>query len=533
MRKNLFMLTVLLLAVLLAGPAFAQGPQPKDWTLMLYFVPDAKIESGFLNDDVASISRAGAKANMNVVLFYDYAEKGKPSGFFILEKNNFKPVKNLGETNMGSAQNLYDFMKFSMTNYPSSKYALVINAHGSGWESYYGPGSSSNPLDASQIPISPIFQRNGLLDGGAQNNSKSIAYDDDPQDCLTLQEISKAVGEASRNFNGGKKLDLFVTYACLFSMLEAAYELKDVIGILVSSESTVPCGGFDYPSFIAAMAAPSSTAVDAAKTAVSRFVSGNYGDNILAGIDLSKVEPVAIAFSDLAQRLMKVSGAVEFKTATRMGKGDKYSDILSLLDGIAAKNVSFKGDSKFAEIEAQAAAVSVALKASLVAWSASGKFKGGSVGRTNAGGLAIYWPDAERYKTYRKAYKTLQFGRKFFWDEFLDWQLLKIPAAAAAETRGTAAAYGVESIISELDGAFARYRRGPEAGSRIVPQHEMAKVEFLKKRLVDETMSQHRSHRFGAVRNALESIKSAPAIDTATKNKILLELNNAINTPVK
>lgn len=531
MRKNLLPLMAVLIVLFCAGACFAQGSQPKDWTLMLYFVPDAKIESGFLNDDIASIARAGARANMNIVLFFDFAAAGKPSGYFILEKNSFKPLKSLGETNMGSPQNLYDFMKFTMSGYPAAKYALVINAHGSGWESYYGPGSSSNPLDASQIQISPVVQKTDWSGKGAQRNDKSIAYDDDPQDCLTLQEISRAVGEASRNFNGGRKLDLFVTYACLFSMLEAAYELKDVIGILVSSESTVPCGGFDYSSFIAAMAAPSSSAADIAKTAVSRFVSGNYGDNILAGIDLSKIEPAAIAFSDLAQKLVKVSATVEFKAAVKIGSGDKYSDILSLLTSVASKKVSFTGDSKFPEIEALSAAAAKALSASLVAWSASGKFKSG-YGRTDAGGIAIYWPDAERYKKYRKAYKTLQFGRKFFWDEFLDWNLLKLQPEAAA-TRSSAPSFEVESIISELDGAFAGYRRGHAAGARIVPENEMARVEFLKKRVVEETMSQHRSHNFGAVRNALESIKSAPSIDTATKNKMILELKNAINSPVK
>lgn len=532
MRKSLLTLTAFLLVICFASPCLAQGSQPKDWTLMLYFVPDAKIESGFLNDDVASIARAGARANMNIVLFFDFAAAGKPSGYFILEKNSFKPLKSLGETNMGSPQNLYDFMKFTMSGYPASKYALVINAHGSGWESYYGPGSSSNPLDASQIQISPVVHKPDWNGKNAQRNDKSIAYDDDPQDCLTLQEISRAVGEASRRFNGGRKLDLFVTYACLFSMLEAAYELKDVIGIMVSSESTVPCGGFDYSSFISAMAAPSSSAADIAKTAVSRFVSGNYGDNILAGIDLSKIEPAAIAFSDLAQKLTKVSAAVEFKAAVKIGSGDKYCDILSLLTSVAAKKVSFAGDSKFSEIEALSAAAAKALSASLVAWSASGKFKSG-YGRTDAGGIAIYWPDAERYKKYRKAYKTLQFGRKFFWDEFLDWNLLKIQPEAASGVRSGAPSFEVESIISELDGAFAGYRRGPAAGARIVPETEMAKVEFLKKRVVEETMAQHRSHNFGAVRNALESIKSAPSIDTATKNKMILELKNAINSPVK
>lgn len=530
MRRRLIPFAAALIVLCCAGAALAQGGAAKDWTLMLYFVPDAKIESYFQNQDVASIARFGSRPNVNVLLLFDFATPGKPSNYYILEKNSFKPLKSAGETNMGSPQNLYDFMKFCMTGYPASKYALVINAHGSGWESYYGPGSSSNPLDVSQIPINPAVQRPGWMTDVAQQSNTAIAYDDDPKDCLTLQEIARAVGEASKNFNGGKKLDMFVTYACLFSMIEAAYELKDAIGIMVSSESTVPCGGFDYPAFMNAMAAPSSTAADIARTAAGKFVGGNYGDNILVGIDLSKIEPAATAFSDLAQKLLKVSSAIEFKAATRLGSGDKYCDIMSLFTCVAGKKVSFAGDPNFSEIESQAAAAAKAFSAAIVAKAASGKFKGGFFGGAEAGGISVYWPDAARYTNYRKAYKTLQFGRKFSWDEFLDWQLLKIaPGSAAA--RG-AAPVEVESIISELDGAFAGYRSGA-ARSQAVPETEMARVEFLKKRVVEETVSQHRSHNFSAVRRALESIRNAPSIDTATKNDMIFELKKAIGTPAK
>ena len=43
------------------------------------------------------------------------------------------PVEDLGELNMGDPQTLYDFIYWSMTNYPADKYFLILWDHGSGW----------------------------------------------------------------------------------------------------------------------------------------------------------------------------------------------------------------------------------------------------------------------------------------------------------------------------------------------------------------------------------------------------------------
>lgn len=516
-----FLLCVLAAAMItaLAIPSSALAQQSKKaWTLMLYFVPDSKIENSLIKN-INDIAKIGSGPDLNIVLMFDYAGS-KPTSYSFVERGGVKILKELGETNMGSPQVFYDFIKFSMANYPAERYALIINSHGSGWESYYGSGSSSTgaQLD-SQINISPAYQQPIDFSGSDISGfERAIAYDDDPSDCLTLKELKKAMATASKTFNNSKKIDLFIADACLFSMIEAAYELRGVSSIIMGSISTIPGSGLDYRSIASEITKnPKIDAAGLSKTIAKTFTASSYGDNILSGIDTGSIEPLAEAFSGLAAKLLKVSGKRSFTGISKIGDVDKYCDISNIADCILNKKVSFTNDAAYPEIAAQAKIVKEKLNAALSAFSASGSFRSGF------GGISVYWPDKVRYPKYKPLYKVLDFSAKFQWDEFLDSQLLGIAPQASASVRA-----GVNNLVAELDDAFLTLRQNAQIKEKTNAINEAAKIEHLKKIIIDNTVKAHKTGDYKTVHETLRNIRNSKSIDTATKNKMINDLKQGV-----
>lgn len=518
----------LMIVAVTCSAVFAQAGDAakKEWTFLLYFVPDEKIENSLIGN-INAIAKVGSGKDLNIVLMFDYASK-KPTTIYSVDRGGAKAVKEMGETNMGSPQVFYDFIKFGMTNYPARRYALIVNSHGSGWESYYGAGSvASSAQDDSQVQINAAVSPVNWEGVDLSDAARSIAYDSDSSDCLTLKELKKAMGMAAKNFNGGRKIDIFVADACLFAMIEAAYELRDAVNVVMGSESTIPGNGLDYRSIADAVAKnPAITNVELAKTIAKTFTSANYGDNILVGINTDMIEPMAVAFSDFASKVLATPSKKSFEGVLKIGDVTKYSDIWNIMDCVIGGKVGFSGDPKFPEITAQAKAVKECYQKCLAAFSASGSFS------KTYGGLSVYWPDKERYPKYREFYKKLDFSKKFYWDEFLDSTLLGMtvtPAASAVRSVDT----NTLGIVSELDTAFAGMRGQSASGVQASSENESAKLEFLKKRVVEETVAQHKVGNRSTVHAVLKAVRNARSIDVATKNALIEDLKKAVTSPVE
>jgi len=514
-----FMFCLLVLSMVIGLPfSYADAQQGKKaWTLLLYFVPDEKIENSLIGN-INDIAKVGSGQDLNIVLMFDYASS-KPTTYYYIDRGGVKKIKELGETNMGSPQVFYDFIKFGMTNYPAEHYALIINSHGSGWESYYGGGSVATGVQLdSQIDINPAYQRPFNFNGiNLSDFDRAIAYDDDPSDCLTLKELKKSIGLACKNFNASKKLDIFIADACLFAMIEAAYEMRDAASVIMGSESTIPGTGLDYRTIASELTKnPSINAFDLSKSIAKSFTSSSYGNNILVGINTGAIEPLAAAFSDMASKLLKVSAKRSFSGVSKIGDVDKYSDIMDIANCIINKEISFASDPAYPEAANQAKIVKEKLNEALCAYSASGSFKNGF------GGISVYWPDKNRYPKYKPFYKALDFSGKFQWDEFLDSQLLGVSPQTAL-VRGS-----VNALVGELDGAFFSMRQNSALNEKSSVSNESAKIEYLKKTIVEGAVKSHKTGDYKTVHETLREIRNAKSIDTATKNKMINDLKQGV-----
>ena len=96
--------------------------------------------------------------------------------------------------------------------------------------------------------VAPIFHttRERLLETAPP--SRGIAYDDGAADCLDNRELKRVLATAHRVL--GRKVDVVGMDACLMTMIEVAYQLRDHARVLVGSEEVEPGPGWPHAAIL-------------------------------------------------------------------------------------------------------------------------------------------------------------------------------------------------------------------------------------------------------------------------------------------
>jgi len=372
------------------------------WTFMVYMCGDNNLEMYALQDflEMASV---GSNDAVNIVVMldrsafydttfndwtgarrglvdfgdqpYDADDPGVPPAYFAWGAD-------LGEVNMGDPDVLSDFIDWATTMYPAQNYALTFWDHGGG------------------------------LDG--------VIYDDDDGagwfDNLTVMEVDEALQAA------GVNIDVLRFDACLMSMLEVAYQIRNDADYMVASEDYGwAVGGVGvlspYDTVLRTLTMqPSMTAVELADLmAESYYSSWPVGSLSLMNsvVDLSKVDELADAVDDLAEEALDV-GTVSDRVLMEQHRlnspwynsyqGWDGRDLGTFLAGVA-------GDEDITPSIAAAAADALdAYNDAIVA-----NYTDPGAGT----GLAIYMPGQTPAGTYN--WQSYDFADATAWDEFLDW----------------------------------------------------------------------------------------------------------------
>ncbi len=178
------------------------------------------------------------------------------------------------------------------------------------------PGHDPSSPTARRRRRRPIFHttREHLLETAPQ--SRGIAYDDGAADCLDNQELTRVLATAHRVL--GRKVDVVGMDACLMTMIEVAYQLRDHAQVLVGSEETEPGPGWPHAAILGDLTArPAMTAGELGGTVVTRYVASYRHSGQLAtqsAIDLGQLGDLVEAVDILAHRLLddlKRDGLVE------------------------------------------------------------------------------------------------------------------------------------------------------------------------------------------------------------------------------
>ena len=251
-----------------------------DWTFMVYLDGDNNLESNAI-DDFLEMAQFGSTTDLDIIVQFDRIPEYDSSwGDWTTTKRfrvtrNMTPItedqiEDIGEANMGDPQTLIDFVTWAQQSFPSDKYALILWNHGDGW--------------------SREMTRPG---------KESVCTDSTDSDRLNMKELQNAFSSI------GGRLDLIGFDACLMSMIEVAYEIRDYGDVMVGSEEVEPDEGWPYQIILEGLQAnPSWSAQSLAVAIVEAYYSQSVEWDVLSAIHLNAVGDLAMAVSDLAQALI-------------------------------------------------------------------------------------------------------------------------------------------------------------------------------------------------------------------------------------
>ncbi len=327
------------------------------WTVMVYMAADNNLES-FALDDLNEMESVNFAAGLNVITLVDRAP-GYASGDgdwtdtragLMVHDDNLNAVSSLGaedsvgETNSGDGATLTTFINNAMAASPATNYALIV------WD--HGGGLSGTSWDDSA--------------GG---------------DNLKLAEFRSAVLASNL-----PHFDFIGFDACLQGMLEQCWDLRDLSDVVVASQELEPGDGWEYQSFLGALAAdPAMTAFDFANAVVDTYGERYAGesDTTLSAVRTAGLDALNQSLNAFAATVMDIGPGLlpglraAAQHATRLGPSDlDYRDLGDFMQEV----VDTAGSS---DLRAAAASVKAALDDAVMA-------RVGTVAGVN--GLSIYLP---------------------------------------------------------------------------------------------------------------------------------------------
>ena len=417
----------------------AQAAAKKNWTLMVYLCGDNNLDAAGMTD-VVEMKEVGSTPEINVLAQVDRAGTKSNTTRYYLRKDtklSRDAVQSLGETNMGDPKVLSDFLAWGIKNYPADHYLVVLWNHGAGWDDsniYAGDTFSGaappvvrkgvvvrgptrsvarGALDARNVTVGLHRARRALFASTVKYAvTRGIAFDDEAKDFLDNVEMKRVLMAVKKKLK--RRIDILGFDACLMSMAEVAYQVKNAADFSIGSEETEPNNGWPYNRVLKALAAkPNMTPRELAAAVVSHYLA-SYGrsENVtMAATDLAATSALSAAIDKLAKILRTGLGDKAMRTVLMDARSqaqeyeppyDEYCDLTDLC-ALIAKNANR------ADVNAACDEVRAAVAKAVVGAGAKGKAV------ANSHGLSIYFPKRKLCSLYR----TLDFAKKNTWSKFL------------------------------------------------------------------------------------------------------------------
>ncbi len=399
------------------------GKTKKKWTFMTYMGGDNNLDNNGVID-LEEMKKVGSDNDVNVIVQFDREPSRFPTRRFYLKKGTSLEadiVKSLGETNTGDPAAITDFINWAVDNYPAEHYLLVLWNHGQGWDDtdIY---ANERGRDARLTRTSTI--RHALLKSTVEKAAelrasntemeRAILLDDNAKDFLDNLEIKIIMNAAKIKI--GDKIDILGMDACLMSMAEVIYQMKDSVHYTVGSEETEPLDGWPYHAILKELSKnPDITPDNLSKLIVKEYIASykGSGESVThSACDLMASSKFIAAFTNFAKNL--TAGLSNNKTRTTIvnvrNKVQDYEvvDNVDLIDlcqllksSPVPQNIKNGCDEVIASIQGTSGLVI-----------ASGAM-GTSMKHSN--GIAIYFPT----RSVSPLYAGLDFTKETSWGEFL------------------------------------------------------------------------------------------------------------------
>jgi len=393
------------------------------WTVMVYIAGDNNLDGAALWD-IKEMARVGSTKDVNILVQLDRAADRKTRRFLITKGGGYDRdcIETFGETNSGDPKVLEDFINWSVERYPAERYFLILWNHGGGWwedDKSRAALSKAGTVDRRRsTPHGTLFRHDAaVLQQAAapgQPTLRSICYDDTSAgDALDNRELKDVLSRATAVI--GKKIDILGMDACLMTMLEVAWQLRDSVEFIVGSEIEEPSDGWPYTEILNFLTAyPRRKTHIVAKEVVRQYIASyeDSGDTVTqSAINAATTTEIVNALTPLVQELLSdlPGNRNLIRSAWKQSSkffGDNYIDLYAFARRLSSKD---RG-----AIREKANALIAALR--------TGKAKAilchGKSGSEVSGtkGLSIYFPA----DSMNLAYRRLDFANDCPWAFFLE-----------------------------------------------------------------------------------------------------------------
>jgi hypothetical protein len=281
------------------------------WTVLVYLAGDNNLDQSGVGD-LLEMKKAGSTPRVAVVAEFDRGS-GRGAKRYRLRKGGTlaaDAVASLGRLNTGDPKNLLDFVRWGVKTCPAERYALVLWNHGQGWDDtdIYADERHRRlrPLARGRVRralFRPPVRR--MLRGAIRKyECRAILLDDDAKDFLDNVELKRVLA-ASAEAAGGK-LDVLGMDACLMSMAEVGYQIRESAAFTVGSEQTEPGDGWPYDRILRALAKQPELGAKELSALIVREYLASYapGDGVTqSACDLAGADALASAVAALAGAL--------------------------------------------------------------------------------------------------------------------------------------------------------------------------------------------------------------------------------------
>jgi hypothetical protein len=302
-------------------PVVQPSAQAK-WTILVFMNAKNNLEQDAFKN-YWQMAQVGSSKDVNVVVelgrpqkHYYTADSAPWSGVkrFIVAKGVVTPdaanaVEDLGAADMGKGSTMSEFVSWGVPKFPAVNYMLVIWDHGQGYRFQIAmdrrnrefASLRSLALDGGRAPEQP----NSPILGGI----KSVSYDEDTGNILYNRDIEDSLkgalaSDGLKKYIASGKISVLGFDACLMSMLETSYAMRDVSEFFVGSEEEEPGDGWDYEKFLSPLSQnPSLSAADVSKLVVQGYQAtygGRPSQTTMSALDQSKIKAVSDAVGDFA-----------------------------------------------------------------------------------------------------------------------------------------------------------------------------------------------------------------------------------------
>lgn len=278
--------------------------------------------------DLAEMELVGSNDDVAVLAQFDtLSGDGGCSRIFVRPGGAESQVEPIAEQNTWADPcSLRDFIVWGVRRCPADRYAVVLWNDGAGWKDddiYAFARRGSVDVKAGQSEVrwpaeggrlaAALFLTSALRVVGLESaDDRAICYDDSSMDFLDNVELQRAFREAQAQT--GRTIDLIGMDACLMSMVQAVYQLRDHAQCVVASQEVEPCG-WPYAEICAGSRATrligpgEGRSRDRARHASCSLDDGTRGGGMCvtqSAIRVAGIEPLARAIGEVAAALTRL-----------------------------------------------------------------------------------------------------------------------------------------------------------------------------------------------------------------------------------